>query len=865
MLSEAKRKIKKTKTSIQNKFRTPQEIQAAQIKENTAKKYGKTQISLEILLSKNEFETFYNINYNICISFLVTFFLLVNRDKKGDILSYIVQNEKFYESYINYLSDYYNANKTTIINAIQKFSNYEVFKQEFFVFIQHLNSLPDSKNKKLYQQLFQQLKEFHEEKLGIFQGNYYLINSSLNRNEFFQKFSTELHAIAKSRNVADKAKYYIQLSPAEIFTLTANTLIDLLMIAIAIVLPPVGVGGYAASIAANAASQAATAGAIAGGALASNFVGLLFLKGKEILSGDSYKVLRSIIPIELLPENDINRNNVLISSKLVASHSFNSKYQVNSVMSSFELDLLEMKKVKEIVEDVKKSIAKNGQYKFNISTLFTYYVNLIESVEKFKNKNTSQHALKNDYMKLINYYRYTLLLKQPLYIQLETLRLSLFKSLSVFSNNSSSFSDFKRKHLHKNLTNQNAIRKTIKRYVKNKDENYRNSFVDLVHNTLILGEMNQKETEKYLHILKQDTRIPNKLRDTLFGPPSNAPDSIADPLNRGLKGLSPLLFPNINNPVSLSSKDVATGVGLSVSLGCLIIFEIISSIISKATGLTGQERYTSLCSVLGGSYHAFKVMQAGTGVVMITNNFSHFIKDSLVNNILTNYAVMPLKIIGTFGVAFVAAKIDQHQDKYWKQLIEKYIAQQAGNSKEKNLENNKEYSFRPAYDFYKTERGFAPTRYMKAISELQDKRLDNISNLIRKIDLNILELMKLCQKYNNKEQNYEIEKRKIDHFISYLESIDNESQQDKLHDGNEHYDQNDIEKIVSLYTKIFIKLMSVAVEIQKFDDYMQYFVDGFLNEVDLALNLYMPLLKIDNSKVSDVINFASSNKNFQNF
>ena len=154
---------------------------------------------------------------------------------------------------------------------------------------------------------------------------------------------------------------------------------------------------------------------------------------------------------------------------------------------------------------------------------------------------------------------------------------------------------------------------------------------------------------------------------------------------------------------------------------------------------------------------------------------------------------------------------------------------------------------------------------MKAISELQDKRLDNISNLIRKIDLNILELMKLCQKYNKKEQNYEIERKKIDNFISYLENIENESSQDKLHDENEHYDQNEIEKIVSLYTKIFIRLMSVAVEIQKFDDYLQFFVDGFLNEVDIALNLYMPLLKIDNSKVSDIINFATNDKNFQNF
>lgn len=864
MLSEAKKKIKNTKTNIQNKFRTQHEIEAAQIKENQAKKYSKSQIASEVLLSTKEFNAYYNVNYNICISFLTTFMLITNRDKNFNFLNYVVQKEKNYESYINFLTDYYNVNKETIVRVVQKFHNRDVFLYEFSVFMQHLDSIPDSKNKGLYKHIFNQIKYFHEEKLNLSRDNIYTISYGYKSEDFFDYFTKELHTITKSRNIGDKAKYYIQLSPAEIFTLTANTLIDLLMIAIAIVLPPVGAGGYAASIAANAASQAATAGAIAGGALASNFIGLLFVKGKEILSADSYKVLKAKIPIELLSEYDLQRKNDLITSGHMSSHSFNSKYVVNSSMSRFELELIEMKKIKEIVENVKKSIAKNGQYKFNISTLFTYYVNLIESIEKFKKKNISQHELKNDYMKLMNYYRYTLILKQPLFIQLETLRLSLFKSLSVFSNNNSSFSEFKRKHLHKNPTNQKAIRKTIKKYVENKDENYRNSFVDFVQNTLLMGEMNQRETEQYVNILKQDSKIPNQLRDTLFGPPGNAPDSIAEPASRALKGLSPLLFPNIHSPVNLSSKDIGTGVGLSVSLGCLIIFEVISAIVSKATGLTGQERYQSLCSVLGGSYHAFRVMQAGTGVVMITNNFTHFIKDSLVNNILTNYAVMPLKIIGTFGVAFIAAKIDQHQDKYWKQLIEKYIEQQSEEER-KNVDNRNKKIIRPAYEFYKSERGMAPTRYMKAISELQDKRLDNISSLIRKIDLNIIEMMELCQKYNKKEEKHKISNDKVGNFTSYIGAVEIDIYQNNLADEDGHYHKSDIEKIVSLYTKIFIRLMSVAVEIQKFDDYLQYFVDGFLGEVELALNLYMPLLKIDNSKVSDIINFASNDKNFQNF
>ena len=558
-----------TKAKIQNKFRTPLEIQAAQYKEQKAKKYSKSHVASEILLSKDEFYSYYNSSYNICISFLITFFLIVNRDNGINFLSYIVNKEKNYDQYINYLSDYYLKNKDIITKSIQKFSDPHyspVFSKEFSNLIYKINLLPPTKDRDLYKQLFEKIKLFHEEKLNQNYTGNHLITKPNNADDFFDIFTKELHAIAKSRNVGDKAKYYFQLSPAEIFTLTANTLIDLLMIAIAIVLPPVGAGGYAASIAANAATQASTAGGIAGGALAGSFIGLLFLKGKEILSEDSYKVLRSRVPIELLSDHDPSKKRELISSGYLASHSYNSKYHIKTNITSYDLELLEMRKVKEIVEDVKKSIAKNGQYKFNISTLFTYYVNLIENVEKFKHKNITHHDLKDDYMKLMNYYRYTVVLKQPLYIQLETLRLSLFKSLSLFGNNDSSFAEFKRNHLHKNPDNQKAIRKTIKKYVINKDENYRSSFVDLVHNTLILGEMNQKETEQYVNIIKHDPKIPNLLKDTLFGPPANAPDSIADPLGRALKGLSPLLFPNIQNPVNLNSKDIGVGVNLSVSL-----------------------------------------------------------------------------------------------------------------------------------------------------------------------------------------------------------------------------------------------------------------------------------------------------------
>ena len=119
---------------------------------------------------------------------------------------------------------------------------------------------------------------------------------------------------------------------------------------------------------------------------------------------------------------------------------------------------------------------------------------------------------------------------------------------------------------------------------------------------------------------------------------------------------------------------------------------------------------------------------------------------------------------------------------------------------------------------------------MKAITDLQDKRLQNINELTTKINANLLSLMSKCQKYNNKNnpQNFEsyMPKSEFDDYNKY-----------------ELYNENFQMKLLKKIYKIVLNMILLAKEIQSYEDYLKYFVDGFLSEVDNSLHLYMLLLK----------------------
>ncbi|KAB8039553.1 hypothetical protein GCL60_04665 [Silvanigrella paludirubra] len=886
--------LNRLKTKVKNCFRTPEEIEKNRLKEEEKKLYKKKKIASEVILSEEEFYTYYYTSYRICIAYFSVFIYRrnylkylnnINEIKNENqtksefpyILAEFISNENLnfsqaqkYENFKNLLTSLYKIKQNEInntINVISKFENYDIFisyyrsLEKFFEDLAHSKNTNDYnrnlinirsyeilnksksqiKNLDLYKSTFESIKSFHDEYLGEIHNKYINNGMNLDRRNFYNQFNKNLEKIALSRNYGDKFKYHIQLSPAEIFSLTASTLVDLLLISIVIVFPPVGAPGYAAAIAANAASAAITGSITAGGSIGTRLGGIIYKKGKKILKKDRYKARRLAIPEGYL---SLNSNSAFQNSLPV-------------FRNSYDYELFEMEKSKKIMNEVIKSVSKNGQYNFNMTTLFTYYINLIEKIEDLKTKKVNHHNLQEDYMKLMNYYRYTLILKQPLQIQIETVKLNLYKSISLLFETNSSFSEFLRIHVNRNPNNYETIKKSLKKHLKIDNKEVRESFARLIFDSMITGELSIDKTNQYLKHFGQNSSIDIRLRDIFIKSESDAYQAVTKPGIIATKVVGPIYFKNINvDQLSLSAKEQINGINAAISAGGILVFNIISSLISDYASENVEKRYEIICKVMSGAYSALNVVQAGTGVVKITDNFIHFISDSLTHNILSSFAIMPFKIIFSMGVSYVTSKIDEHEQKFWNQLMEKYIIEKRKRDKvEPGSEQDK--FWRPCYDFYKENRNYFPTRYMKAITELQDKRLENISKLMLKINNNINELMELTQKYNTRDKKYYNPK---ENNMGYMpESEFNDYKSYRLCDTDE------MDKIIYTYTKIIIRMFTVAKEIQIFEDYLKYFVDGFLQEVDISLQLYMPLLKVENSKVSELIHFASHDDIYRSF
>lgn len=848
-------------------------------KREADKAYKKKAIVSDVLLTEESLNSYYNLSYLIAITYFVTYiynqnsryFLnnlssLISKENQKYLLTeslYITlnseKNSNSPASIQSALNRNFYLNQNDILSFIVKlispenYANFVTFFRAYQLLLEEhilenknkkyisIETAHQPKNIKLYVETFKNILNYHEEHIGkLFQ----------NKEHFYNEFNVELKKIAASHCYGDRFKYHVQLSPAEIFNITANTIVDLLMIGVAVALPPVGAAGYATSVAIHAASAASTAGGIAAGSIGARLGAVIYEKAKLILKNDSYKARKLRIPDELLTLLSQEEQNYYTqlgytTPKVTAIEKSNLPIFYNS----YDRELNELYNLQKVVSDISYSIKKNGAINFNITTLFTYYINLIEEVEKLENKNEKKHNLKEHYFKLMNYYRYTALLKQPLHIQLETTKLTLIKSVALLFNPESAFADYSRLNIFNNPNNKKVIKNKIKKILKNEDKAVIDNFTELIFDSLTRGELNQKQTKEYLRQLSLNTGISGELKNVLL-PKGNSPDDLFTKSGTiTTKVLGNLYFKNIQTPYGeLTPSLQTTGINLSISAGGSLIYLLVSTLISDYASYQLKNRFVDICQVLNGGYTALCAVQGTMGTIKIANNFANFITDPVANSIVTNVGLFPLKIVASFGISYLSYKIDQHEKKFWDKIVNNYIEQQNNQNKDPNTLNK---SSRPAYDYYKEVRNHFPTRYMKAITDLQDKRLQNINELTTKINANLLSLMSKCQKYNNKNnpQNFEsyMPKSEFDDYNKY-----------------ELYNEKLSDEIIEKYTKIVLNMILLAKEIQSYEDYLKYFVDGFLSEVDNSLHLYMLLLKIDNSKVSEVIKFAQ-NSHLMNF
>ncbi len=869
------------KFHLLNAVSSKEKTEKRRAKRESDKAYKKKKIVTDVLLTEDSLNSYYDLSYLIAVTYFVTYIynqnsrfflnnlnLLISKENQKYLLTdslHILMNAEKNIANQSALQMALNRNYSLNQNDILAFTaqlispeNYAKFVT-FFRAYQLLLTEPFSENKdkkyvsietahypkklKLYLETFKNILNYHEEHIGkLFQS----------KEEFYNDFNAELKKIAASHCYGDRFKYHIQLSPAEIFNITANTIVDLLMIGVAVALPPVGATGYATAVAIHAASAASTAGGIAAGSIGARLGSVIYEKAKLILKNDSYKARKLRIPDELLVLLSYEEQNHFVqlgyaTPKITAIENNNLPIFYNS----YDRELNELITLQKAVSDISYSVKKNGAFNFNMTTLFTYYINMIEEIDKLENKNEKTHNLKEHYFKLMNYYRYTTILKQPLQIQLETTKLALVKSVALLFNPESSFADFSRLNIFNNPNNKKIIKNKIKKILKHEDKSVIDNFTELIFDSLTKGQLNQNQTKEYLRQLSLNTGISTELKNILL-PKGNSPDALfTNSATVTTKVLGNLFFKNIQTPlIDLSPKLQTTGINLSISAGGSLIYLLVSTLISDYASYQLKNRFGDICQVLNGGYTALCAVQGTMGSIKIANNFANFITDPVTSSIVTNVILFPLKIVATFGISYISHKIDEHEKKFWDKLISNYIEQQKNQNKNERYLKN---SSRPAYEYYKEVRNHFPTRYMKAITELQDKRLQNINELTTKINANLISLMTKCQKYNTKNdpKNFEsyMPKSEFNDYTKY-----------------ELYNEKLSDEIIEKYTKIVLNMILLAKEIQSYEDYLKYFVDGFLSEVDNSLHLYMLLLKIDNSKATEIVKFAQHNNliNFKN-
>ncbi|KAB8039094.1 hypothetical protein GCL60_09575 [Silvanigrella paludirubra] len=659
-------------------------------------------------------------------------------------------------------------------------------------------------------------------------------NELENFTQFYIKFHEKFKKIAESRNMDDKFRYHKCFTKAELFNMLAVTLLEFSSVALTIAFPP-----YAAvtgTITAFAIISAINGGRRVLTPFASR---AYFIVRKDVYYGKSFQS-----PTELY--EPLNSNNGLSQNS--------NGFLINSFSKNkYEIELNNLNKMNKVLSEISNVATRNGLVNFNLSSLFHYYINLVEKFDHDLSQTDFKKSifhkgepyekefqeLENIYYKTMNYSRYMKALKTPLYAQLGSIRLSLLKSIQVLFSPESTFSVFCNNHIvNSSKSNKEYYRTTIENKIKKKYKSIngfdRSVYTDLIFSTIVSGKLSPDKSKEFLQGLD------NLVNKKDYGQEmKNWFKDLSHPTSLGRKGVGILgnlgwIFYGTSETASNPLKQFNSDSKYYFQIGGAILYNLVLGITYVANDRKPSKKLEFVTDIMK---YTMSTIYMGECIIGLVNYIGVW-SGKLVNTTLSNFAASPFGLIADVGISYASHKIDQHEKKMWNKIVEDYVEYRETEMELRNKPESETNLFngispnaprkywRPAFDFFKKQDKNA-VNYMKNISKIYSDKLGNISQLAIEVNKDIISLVKKVEKFNEQKTNYVF---KTSFKEKYFKKVD--------------YSED---KIIEDYTKLFTKIIALSGEIESYDYYLNNFVDGFLTEVDYSLQLYMSLL-IDNIK-----------------
>ncbi|WP_397601705.1 hypothetical protein [Silvanigrella sp.] len=521
-----------------------------------------------------------------------------------------------------------------------------------------------------------------------------------------------------------------------------------------------------------------------------------------------------------------------------------------------------------VLSEISNVASRNGLVNFNLSSLFHYYINLVETFDhdltqtNYKKSLFSKgqpydkefKELEQIYYKTMNYSRYMKALKTPLHAQLGSIRLSLLKSIQVLFAPESTFSLFCNNHImNSSKSNIEFYRSTIENKIKKKYKSIggfdRAAYTDLIFSTLVSGKFSPEKSKEFLQGLDSLVNKKNYGQEI-----KNWFKDLSHPTSLGRKGIGILgnlgwIFYGTSETASNPLKQFNSDSKYYFQIGGAILYNLVLGITYVANDRKPSKKLEFVTDIMK---YTMSTIYMGECVIGFINYIGVW-SGKLVNTTLSNFAASPFGLIADVGISYASYKIDQHEKKMWNKIVEDYIDYRETEMELRNKHESETKLFhgisphaprtywRPAFDFFKKQDKNA-VHYMKNISKIYSDKLSNISQLAIEVNKDILRLVKKVEKFNEQKTNYVFKpsfKEKYFNKVDYTE-----------------------EKIIEDYTKLFTKIIALSGEIESYDYYLNNFVDGFLTEVDYSLQLYMSLLidSIKDPKLHELSKFGEIEK-----
>ena len=670
--------------------------------------------------------------------------------------------------------------------------------------INEINKILDKKEQ--YQKNNQKLKagfKFYYQK-------YYDLINSLEKEDLFDKvylkksmnnLNNNLFLEGKNRNFGDRADYYFNLSDAQIYNLFIVPVIGFHAVVFYIAIPPI----------AGVASTVPVIGILTGISAAKNYVQQLVTSA----------------------------NNVLIRK--------NEFYKIKDDFEVNQINNFKLEKLQSAFKDLKKISSRTGQFNFYFSNSFKYYSKLKEkcdlvfsslnngvfSQELFLDQKTYEKKRKEIiplYFKTMNYLRSNQALLNTLKIQFDALKISTLQSTNLLCSHHTVVNFFEKYNLNINGNSissnrkmiETEIYKTITKNYKKADSGAARDLTNLIYISIFAkGKINKNDLHNY-EIIPSHDEVPSqksKSSDTF----KSYYDEFSHPSDIVRRSANLLAVANVSKAYTSAYGQYT----YAINAGGWVAFSIVKGILYLSNSRTVPDKYQEITKWCARVTSSIYVGHHALGAVDLIGKWSGLFS----NSILSSLAFSPFALLADIAAIKLGSCVSNNEAGIWQDIAKEfaeYITDDSDKTKNsKNLNGNNKCD--PAYRYFKYKRPSDPIEATQKLGNLYKNRLNSIVNLASEINSDTIKLVKDIENLNK--------------LFGKSNSIFSHKVTEK--------------DIIKGYTKTFIKIISLAKELEAYEFYLDNTVCVVNKEIEKALQLYFPIVNIENRGVFSLIKFAT--------